>query len=62
MSESKPVSRTEATKPKATAHLNAGEKEALDLSSEVEHSHAAQREKLTEDAEDAAQKKPEKSQ
>jgi hypothetical protein len=47
MTKDKPETRTAATKPAATRHLNENQKEALDLPAEVEHSDGPQREKLT---------------
>ena len=47
MIENKPTTRTEATEPAATQHLDKGQKQALDLHAEAEHTDGERREKLT---------------
>jgi hypothetical protein len=47
MSSTKPKTRTEANKPKETAHLSAAQKRALDTQSEAERANGKEREKLT---------------
>jgi hypothetical protein len=44
---SKPKTRTEAAAPNATRHLTPGQKRALDLQAEAEHTDGPKREKLT---------------
>jgi hypothetical protein len=46
MTENKPKTRTEATKPDATQHLNEDQKQAMDLHAETEHTDGRRREKL----------------
>jgi hypothetical protein len=50
----KPTSRTEATKPKETEHLDEAQKQALDDQSLVEHSDGPLKEKLAQDAQKKA--------
>ena len=47
MSQSKPETRTEATAPAVTRHLNGDQKKALDLQADAEHTDGSDREKLT---------------
>lgn len=47
MSEEKPTTRTEASQPDATKHLDADQKQALDLHADAEHIDGKPREKLT---------------
>lgn len=47
MSENKPETRTEAAAPKATEHLDKGQKRALDVQADAEHTDGREREKLT---------------
>jgi hypothetical protein len=50
--DSKPTSRSEATAPKETEHLDSGEKRALDISGDAEHADGKQKERLNEQAEE----------
>jgi hypothetical protein len=43
----KPTTRIEASAPRATRHLTSGQKRALDLQAEAEHTDGPKREKLT---------------
>lgn len=45
---SRPKTRTEASAPAATEHLQETQKEALDLHADAEHVDGRQREKLTQ--------------
>ena len=45
--QKRPETLTEADAPAATRHLGAGQKEALDLHAEAEHTDGRRREKLT---------------
>jgi hypothetical protein len=47
MTERQPKTRTEANKPAATRHLDAEQKEALDVTADAEHTDGKQREELT---------------
>ena len=50
----KPNSRTEATKPKDTAHLTEEQKQALDDQELVEHTDGPLKEKVAQDAQKKA--------
>ncbi len=47
MKNEKPATRTEATEPAATNHLDAGQKKALDVQADAEHTDGPERERLT---------------
>ena len=47
MTPKKPLTRTGASAPKATKHLNENQKQSLDLQAEAEHTDGREREKLT---------------
>lgn len=48
MNENKPETRTEAAKPAETEHMDDGQKEALDVQADAEHTDGQEREDLTE--------------
>jgi hypothetical protein len=52
MNNKQPETRTEATKPEETRHLDPGQKKALDLGGDAEHADGPEREKLTRKAEE----------
>lgn len=51
----KPKTRSEAAAPRATRHLTAGQKRALDLHAEAEHIDGPKREELTREIKRAAE-------
>ena len=48
MKKPKPTTRSEASAPEATKHLDEGQKQALDHQADAEHTDGPEREKLTE--------------
>lgn len=55
MKKPKPATRTEASAPQATKHLSTGEKQALDVRADAEHTDGPEREKLTREMKRAGQ-------
>jgi hypothetical protein len=54
MIKNKPKTRSEAAAPAATQHLHEGQKKALDVQADAEHTDGPEREKLTRQVEKLA--------